>query len=193
MLPDQDPADIISLELVKEYIGLDDDLDAEQNKVLPVLIQAAIEQGEQITGIVWAEAQYKVDGLLSLWPGIGMRLPLSPVFSVESVSGCDASGNDVAIPDQAYEVIASAIEFGRPWAVIRMRAGWPMEAVTYSVTCTAGWNAGTLPEGLRGWALARIATAYDMRTSVAAGITAMPRHHARGLLDRWTVRGTPDG
>ena len=43
------PAEILSLDLIKEFIGLDPDLDVTQDRALPVLIQAVIEDGEQIT------------------------------------------------------------------------------------------------------------------------------------------------
>ena len=189
------PAELLSLDLIKEFIGLDPDLDAEQDKALPVLRQAAIDQGQQITGIVWAAASYRIDGLCSAWPGAGFILPLTPVFSVAAVEGRDASGTVVVIGPDAYSLIPSAIDFGRPWAELRPLSAWPEQALYFSVTCTAGWAADKLPESLRGWALNRIATLYDYREDLVTGtiIAAMPRHHTVGLLDRWTVRGTLDG
>jgi len=189
------PAEILSLELIKEFIGLDPDIDAEQDKVLPVLRSAAIDQGQQITGIVWAAASYRVDGLCSAWPGAGFRLPVAPVFAVTEIVGKDDSGTDVPVPSDAYTLISSAIDFGRPWAELHPLSAWPEQALHFSVTCTAGWDADTLPESLRAWALNRIATLYDYREDLVTGTitAAMPRHHTNGLLDRWTVRGTPDG
>lgn len=189
------PADILSLELIKEFIGLDPDIDAEQDKVLPVLRQAAIELGQQITGIVWAAASYRIDGLCGAWPGAGFLLPLTPVFAVTEIVGKDGSGADLPVPPDAYSVIPSAVDFGRPWAELRPLPTWPEQALNFSVTCTAGWAADKLPESLRGWALNRISTLYDYREDLVTGTitAALPRHHTNGLLDRWTVRGTPDG
>lgn len=187
------PAEILSLDLIKEFIGLDPDLDAEQDKALPVLRQAAIDQGQQITGIVWAAASYRIDGLCSWWPGVGFRLPLAPVFAVTEIVGKDGSGADVPVSADAYSVIPSAIDFGRPWAEVRFGPAWTVQALNFSVTCTAGWSGDTLPESLRAWALTRIATLYDYREDLVTGTitSAMPRHHTNGLLDRWTVRGNP--
>lgn len=189
------PAEILSLDLVKEFIGLDPDIDAEQDRVLPVLIQAAIEQGEQITGIVWAAASYRIDGLCSVWPGAGFNLPLSPVFAVTEVVGKDGSGADVPVPTTAYSLIPASIEFGRPWAELRPLSAWPEQALALSVTCTAGWDAASLPRSIQGWLLNRVATLYDFREDLVTGtITAsLPRDHSRGLLDRWTVRSDPNG
>ena len=184
------PVEIISIELVKEFIGLDADIDAEQDKVLPVLIQAAIEQGQQITGIVWAQAPYRIDGLYTVWPGEGFLLPLVPVFAVTEVIGKDGSGVDIPVLADAYTVIPAAVDLGRPWAELHPVTSWPEAAVALSITCTAGWTAETLPESLRGWTLNRVATLYDYREDLVTGTitAAMPRHHINGLLDRWTVR-----
>lgn len=189
------PAEILNLELIKEFIGLDPDVDAEQDRVLPVLRQAAIDQGQQTTGILWAAAAYRIDGLCPAWLGVGFRLPLAPVLSVTAVAGKDASGVDIPVPADAYNLIPSAIDLGRPWAELRPLSAWPEQALSFSVTCTAGWTAEALPESIRGWLLNRIATLFDRRTDLPDTITNMelPRYHSMGLLDRWTVRGNPDG
>ncbi len=191
------PAEILGLDLIKEFIGLDPDVDAAQDRVLPVLLQAAIEQGQQITGIVWAAASYRIDGLYPAWPGAGFILPLAPVLAVTEVRGADSSGAPVIVDSSAYTLIPSGIDFGRPWAELRPAGSWPEQALTFSVTCTAGWAADKLPQSIRSWTLNRIATLYDYREDIATGKTtaaaAMPRDHSRGLLDRWTVRSEPNG
>lgn len=191
----ENPADILPLDLIKEFVGLDPDFDAEQDRVLPVLRQAAIDRGQTLTGIVWGAASYHVDELSIGQSGAAFALPLAPVFAVAEIVGKDGSGADVPVPAGAYSVIPSAIEFGRPWAEVRPGPTWPGEALTCSVTCTAGWTADTLPESLQAWALNRIATLYDHREDLVTGtITdALPRHHVDGLLDRWLVMGNPNG
>ena len=129
------------------------------------------------------------------WPGAGFVLPLTPVFAVSEVTAKDASGADVLVSPEAYTFIPSAIDFGCPWAKLLPTPSWPGEAVSVSITCTAGWDADKLPESLRSWALTRIATLYDHREDLIAGmaVASLPRHHTNGLLDRWTVRSTPYG
>ena len=191
----ENPADILPLDLIKEFVGLDPDFDAEQDRDLPVLRQAAIDRGQTLTGIVWGAASYRIDELNTGQPGAAFHLPLAPVFSVTEIVGKDGPGADVPVPADAYSVIPSAIEFGRPWAEVRPGPAWPRDVVFCAVTCTAGWTADTLPESLQAWALNRIATLYDHREDLVTGtITAsLPRHHTDGLLDRWLVMGNPYG
>lgn len=189
------PADILPLDLIKEFIGLDPDVDAEQDKVLPVLRQAALDRGQNLTGIVWGAASYRIDELNAGRPGAAFLLPLAPVFAVTEIMGKDGSGADVPVPADAYSLIPSAIEFRRPWAEVRPGPAWPGDLAFCSVSCTAGWTADTLPESLQAWALTRIATLYDYREDLVTGtITAeLPRRHVDGLLDRWLVMGNPYG
>lgn len=179
------PAEILSLDLIKEYIGLEGDLDAEQDSVLLAVRQAAIEQGEQITGCRWAAQTYKVEGIQGR--GMDMYLPLSPTLEVSEVL-CGG----VVVPPEQYRFVPSAIDLGRPWGFLRSSQGW---SGTYDVTCVAGWNDESLPDSLRSWALLRIATLFDYREDMVTGTTtsSMPRHHADGLLDRWRVIGSPYG
>lgn len=189
------PADILPLDLIREFIGHDADLDAGQDRVLPVLRMAAIDRGQKLTGIVWGAASYRIDELNTGQPGAAFCLPLAPVFAVTEIVGKDGSGADVSVPAHAYSVISSAIELGRPWAEVRPGPAWSGNVASCSVTCTAGWTADTLPESLQAWALNRIATLYDHREDLVTGtITAsLPRHHTDGLLDRWLVLGNPYG
>lgn len=178
-------AEIISLELIKEYIGYEGDLDAEQDSVLKAVRQAAIEQGEQITGCRWAATSYVVEEVQGY--GSDMILPLSPALAVDKV----VCGSEV-IPQEQYRFIPSAVDMGRPWGFLRSSQGWQGE---YDITCTVGWTSESLPDSLRSWALIRISTLFDNREDLAPNSTygAMPRHHADGLLDRWRVIGSPYG
>lgn len=191
----ENPADILPIDLIKEFVGLDPDFDAEQDRVLPVLRQAVIDRGQTLTGIVWGAASYRIDELSIGRSGSSFALPLTPVFAVAVIVGQDGSGADVPVSADAYRLIPSAIEYCRPWAAVRPGPAWPEEALTCSVTCTAGWTADTLPESLQAWALNLIATLYDHREDLVTGtITAsLPRHHTDGLLDRWLVMGNPYG
>lgn len=189
------PVEIISLELVSEFLGFDSDADAAQDMVLPVLVQAATEQGEQLTGAVWGAATYRVDYPHGARAGTSFALPLSPVLAVDSVTAVGADGTETPVPPDAYWFIPSAIDLGRPWAVVYPAAGWSSDAVGVSVICTAGWDVATLPHALRGWLLNRVATLYDTRTDLMDGardVQSAPRAHVTGLLDRWTVTGGAD-
>lgn len=183
-----DPVGIIPLEVIAEYIGYDSALDLSQDKVIPVLRDAAIQAGEQNTGAVWAEAGYS---MVSMHPP-GIRgpvcLPLSPATSVSKVVIVDAQGNETTVPASEYVFIPSAIDLYRPWATLDLAVSGRFNLV---VEFKAGWTKDTFPKSLQTWALIRIATLYDYREDLVTGtITAnMPRDHAVGLLDRWRVYG----
>lgn len=177
------PAEIISLDIIKEYLGLHGDIDAEQDQVLSVVRKTAIEQGEHITGIKWAAAAYTIEGLRGR--DDDLLLPVAPATAVERVMR-----NGEVIDPSLYRFIPSAVDMGRPWGILRSASRWSGE---YAITCTVGWTEETLPESLRGWGLIRIASLYDYREDLVTGTitSAMPRHHADGLLDRWRVYGVP--
>lgn len=181
---------LVGMDVLAQYLGFDSDYDATQDTVLPVLLQAAIEEGEQMTGIVWGAAQYRVSGLLLRSASQAVQLPLSPVFSVTGISG-QADGVETEIATEEYALTPSLIQAGRPWADVRPVTAWPQDVKSLSVVCTAGWTEESLPESIRAWLLARVATLYDYRQDVITGSqpSQMPRDHTRALLDRWTVRG----
>lgn len=184
-----EPANIIGLDLIKEFIGLEPEQDANQDQTLSLLCRAAIDRGQQFTGIVWPEAEYRIDGLIMLWPGGEILLPLAQVSSLLSVEGQDPAGKDVEIPEGAYSFIPSAIDMGRPYALLVPSPDWPGEILTLSVTCVAGWTEETLPDGIKGWLLSMTAALFDMPLDGAVGALNAPRTQLPvGLLDRWTVR-----
>lgn len=177
---------IIPLSLIAEFIGFDSDLDVEQNKVLPMLRAAVVQDGEQITGVIWPAAQYRIEGLCTYFGH--RRLPVLPAASVGSVSWIDNEGDKHRLESKDYSFTASNIEFGQPYGCIELLAR--PDAASLTVEVTAGWTEDTFPDCLRSWALNRIATLYDYREDLVTGtITAsMPRHHSMGLLDAYTVR-----
>ena len=185
------PAEIIPISLISEYIGLDGDLDASQNAVLLALRQASIEFGEEITGLVWAEADYQIEMESGFFGAF--CLPVAPVMSVNSISYVDGSGSEVVLPESSYSFTPANMEFFAPWATIVKTDEWPADARQIKVVCTAGWSAASLPESLRVWSLVRIATLFDVRDDVVIGTisASIPRDHARALLDRYTVRNNP--
>ena len=179
------PADVISLEQIAEYIGFDADLDATQDTILPALRLAAIELGEQITGIVWGEAEYRIELAHTFNPVI--PLPISPVFSVTEllIDGELVDGD-------LYTFTPANPELAQFWATLEAVDRWP-DGNTFTIKCKAGWPEGKLPGALRAWALIRIASMYDTRADVIVGTISanIPRDHSRALLDRYTVRNNP--
>lgn len=181
------PAQILDMDLLRDYIGIDPDTDACQHDVLRALVETAIDQGEQITGLTWREAEYRIDGLRRPGTG-GIFLPISPVGLVLAVRGEDGDPIDASL----WRATLSSVERGLPWARIVFADQVPC-GTEYSVDCRAGWNRTDLPGGILGWLLNRVSTLYDIRGNVALGTVSanIPRGHVDGLLDRWVVRDSP--
>lgn len=193
-----DPVSVLNPALIAEYIGYDPELDASQDRVIAALCRAAVELGEQITGLIWQEAQYRIDGLplcqAGLSPSSGLIvLPITPVFAVNTLCAVDAEGTETVLDPASWKLIPSGLENYRPWAMIRPQGCEFPSSSTFCAEVLAGWNEESLPESLQSWLLLRIATLYDYREDLVTGtITAnLPRDHARALLDRWTVRSQP--
>ena len=186
-----DPVSLISDEVIKEYLGFDPDLDLSQDLAIQVLKRAVIEQGEQYTGIVWAEADYCMESIPLL--GIAAFMPISPVFAISEVTHVAANGVETTIPEEARRYVPASPEQYHPWGVM-YPAGEPFLPGSFTVTGKAGWTEQTFPESLRMWALVRMATLYEQRQDISLGNAAshsMPRDHTMSLLDRWRVYGSP--
>lgn len=181
---------LIPMALIKEYAGIDGDLDAEATATLKTLRQAAIETGEQETGLVWARAGYQAvfnKGGLAFW---GLVLPVSPVFEIIEVKTVDQAGQETLVPETGWSVTLSSLEAGihRPWACLGLKEGWPADLQSLAISFTAGWAGDYFPQALRSWALIRIATMFEQKLDLTdSRVNKAPRHHAERLLDRFRV------
>lgn len=195
-LPDPPQAEIISMDDIKEFCRIDDDLDAVHLTTLATLRDAAIETGEQETGIIWRAASYEITLPFLYSPRCCIQVPISPVLGLtELVLTGEGIGEASPDPD-GYAFYPSDMETGRPWATIMpTKAGWLQGAEKVRMRVTAGWTADTLPSALRLWALNRIASANDTRAdtqpSTRETVISMPRDHSARLLDRYRVMGGP--
>jgi uncharacterized phiE125 gp8 family phage protein len=154
--------------------------------LLGVLISAAREHGEALTGRSWAAKTLEV--VLDAFPRGHIELPASPIIAVASVKYLDADGAEQTLPDTDYTVDTDSL-VGRVVA-----EEWPETDDTVNavrVRYTAGWTPSTLPVALKQWLLIRIASLYAQRESFMAtgNVTEMSRSFVDGLLDAHTVLG----
>lgn len=100
-LPEPGQANVISDALIVEYVGYDPGLDLAQDAVVQALKRAVVEQGEQYTSTVWAEAEYIIDRLPLAacgWSMVGqIVMPLSPVFEVLDLYAVDYEGSETVL------------------------------------------------------------------------------------------------
>lgn len=172
----------VTLAEVKAHcvIGHDED-----DTLLSVMISAAREHGESLTGRSWTPKALEV--VLDSFPSGAIELPASPVTSVTSIKYLDVDGVEQAMPDTGYAVDMDSI-IGRVVA-----DEWPETADKINsvrVRYTAGWSFADFPPVLKQWIVIRVASLYAQRESFTAGsVSEMSRSFVDGLLDPYTVLG----
>lgn len=176
----------ITLSEVKAQAVIGHDLD---DALLSVMISAAREHGESLTGRSWAPKTLEV--VLDSFPSGAIELPASPVTAVTSVKYLDADGVEQTMSDTDYTVDTDSL-IGRVVA-----DEWPETADKINavrVRYTAGWSFADFPPVLKQWLIIRVATLYEHRealTMVSNGRLVLPmdRSFVDGLLDHYTVLG----
>ena len=176
----------VTLSEVKAHAVIGHDLD---DALLAIMISAAREHGESLTGRSWAEKTLEV--VLDSFPGGAIELPASPITAVTSIKYLDVDGVEQTMPDTDYVVDTDSL-VGRVVA-----EEWPETDDTVNavrVRYTAGWTPSTIPPALKQWVLIRVATLYEHRealTMVSNGRLVLPmdRSFVDGLLDPYTVLG----
>lgn len=192
-LPDPPQAEIITIADIKEFCRLDDDLDAIHLSTLETLRNAAIETGEQETGIIWRAADYEIEfGVNQMLRFRSFFIPVAPAIAFKSFCGFDGDGHEAIFDPADYVFKPSDLENRRPWAFVSPASEWPNGLISAKMLVTAGWTAENLPKSLRLWALNRISSSNERRGDMQINVTAMPRKHTERLLDRYRVMGGPN-
>lgn len=161
----------------------------EDDTLLGILISAAREHGESLTGRSWAEKTLEV--VLDAFPSGHIELPASPITAVTSVKYLDADGVEQTMSSDDYTVDVDSL-VGRVVA-----DEWPETADKINavrVRYTAGWTPSTIPTALKQWLLIRVATLYEHREALTMVsnnrlVLPMDRSFVDGLLDAHTVIG----
>lgn len=193
-------AEPVTVAQVQEYCRIDADVLAAQSVIVPLLIQAARERAETITGRAFV--QRRLEARYDAFPDGDeiIALPYPPLYSVEYVDYVDANGTLQRLsgsPSQWLEDTGSApgrIQplFGTSWPATRDQAG----AVRIGYTC--GYAPGTgsptdyaanVPAAVKHWIFARISTWNERREHFdMANVRDLPRDYVDGLLDELRVR-----
>lgn len=131
---------VLSLEIVKQHLRIDDD---EEDSLIAGLIMAAEDHVERATGLV-LERRVVVEVI----QGFGGKIRAWPIISVDGLCYVDGAGRDQTVPADGFRLIAAA----RPARIKNANAPWPVlgrlnGAVT--VTMTAGFeNSADVPAGV---------------------------------------------
>lgn len=186
----------VSLEEARKWCRVDDD-DTAHDVVLNLLIGAATERAEEITGRAFIERQLELR--LDEFPGHEIELPFPPIRSVQYVRYLDSA--------QAWQTLTGSPSewhenLGDDFGIISPLNGssWPgtyaaSGAVRIGYTC--GYAESGSPQGddaakranvpalAKQWMSARIASFFENRESLIVGgaFQQPPRDFVDGLLD----------
>lgn len=180
----------VTLSEARLWMRIDDD-DATQDAMVQLVIIAAREQAEKITGRSFARRQKELT--IDEFPSDEViELPYPPLISVDYVTYRDQSGVDQTLsgsPD-AFLVDANAYPgrlaplYGTSWPATQESIG----AIRIGYTC--GYAAPKdVPKLVRLYMQAFIATFYENREQLKmSNVDEMPRDWCAGLLDNLRVR-----
>ena len=172
------------------WCRIDDD-DATQDAILMLLIIAARERAEEITGRSFASRQMELR--LDAFPegDMAIDLPYSPVSAVSSITYRTSDGDSVlAGSPQAFQADTGSTP-GRVMPLVGQ--SWPSTDGSLGavrISYTSGYaNTTAMPKLLRVFMMAFISTLYENREQFVMNNTVeIPRDFGAGLLDNLRVR-----
>ena len=180
----------ITLADAKVHCRVDPDITAE-DELITSLVVAATEECEHLLqrSLITQVWQRSLDG----WPdGDAIELGMLPVRSVDSVLYIDTSGQQQAVPGSSW-VLDDASEL-EAWVLPARGYAWPDTLDTANavrVLFTTGYgDPAAVPDAIKTWIRARVATLYGFRAELLAGVSLqeLPRGFIGGLLDRYRIR-----
>lgn len=145
---------------VKLLAGYDSDLTAHDTLLDDVLIPAAREQCELLTGRKLINQTW--DLVMDAFPSDEIDLrPLSPVSAIASIIYLDSAGDQQTLDSGTY--VLDANDTARPFALLADGETWPAtydsaNAVTVRLTVGYGPAATDVPKAARTWMMLRAAS-----------------------------------
>lgn len=165
----------LSLSDVGEHVRADLTL---EGTLVELYISAITAKAENYTGRalisqVW-ELELDLFPCTSAFDKVGragaIKLPLSPVQSIESVKYLDADGVLQTLANTEYVLTGDdpsqlVPAYGKTWPATRTQPG----AVVIQYTAGYGDTTADVPEAIRAWMMLNIATLYENRETVITG------------------------
>lgn len=184
----------LTLAEAKEYCKLFAD-DTSQDATLTMLIKAATDYAEHLTGRAFVERTLELN--LDYFTDC-IELPYAPLLGIDSVIYTDINGTPQTLSASTYEVNTisepgiirpvsgaawPAIGYGFNPIKIQYRAGYRPVGSPTMLT-----DNSYLPQLVRTWIGQRIATLYDNRNELSNGnATKIPRDYTDSLLDSLVI------
>lgn len=120
----------------------------------------------------------------------GIRLPLSPVQSIVSITYIDVNGDTQTVAPADYyldgdDPVSVVPVYGKAWPSARMQPG----SVKIRYICGYGDQAENIPAAIRVWMLMNVANLYENRETVVVGKSGIADLStlADSLLDQYRL------
>ena len=173
----------VTLAEARLWCRIDDD-DTTQDAVLLLLIRAARERAEFLTGRKFARRQIELR--LDAFPDDVFELPYPPLYTLDSITYRTGDA-DVVISGSPEGWVLDVGGDQTPARVAPVDS-WPATddiPAAVRIRYTVGYASATaMPALLRQWMQARVSTWYEQREHLAMGsVNALPRDFVDGLLD----------
>ena len=180
----------VTLEEARIWCRVDSD-DTTQDAMLLILITAARERAEDLTGVAFAERTMELR--LDEFPDSDnvIEVPHPPLKSVDYVTYATDDGDlslDVGSPSDLLVDTGSfpgriAPAYGEGWPTARNHIG------SVRIGFTGGYdNGNAIPKRLRLWLQQRVSTWFDNREHLLVGsVKDAPRDFVDGLLDNLRI------
>jgi uncharacterized phiE125 gp8 family phage protein len=176
MPPETEP---LTLDLVKANLKIDDDA---EDELLMLLIPAARQSAENLTGQTLATSTWRID--LPAFPRGPVYLPLRPVQEIVKVEYISVEGERIELLDACFwsDPLQPAIHSpDGAWPATKRRLPNAVQ-----ITVIAGM--ADVPAVIKSWLLVRIATAHKYREGLLLGSNSeLPPSYVDRLLDGYCV------
>lgn len=192
-------AEPVTLAEARRWLGMTDDNDTDQDPEINLLVKAMRRFAERYTGRRFVDQDLEL--CLDCWPGSEIELPTAPIVEISYVKYLDTNAElqtlyDVTVSPQIGEADVRIDTktrrrmqpaYGQAWPVLR---GGDYNAV--QIGFTAGYGTGgspedlsVVPEELKVWIRARIATLFEHREQIIVGniVSELPRSLYDAMLD----------
>jgi uncharacterized phiE125 gp8 family phage protein len=188
----------VSLEEAKAWLRVEVDT---EDALIEMLIQAARERAEEITGRAFVQRQ--LEAVYDAFPVSGgeIEIPCAPLISVDYIQYLDPDGNWQSITGSPESWRSDTVR--QPGRIEPLDPDWPatldaIGAVKIGFTCGYAFTGSpqddaqrdALPSLVRQWMQARLGSFFDIRQSlvIAGQFQQPPRDFVDGLLDGLIVR-----
>ena len=182
------PATVLAVSVADAKLHLRVDTSAD-DALIEVMIQAATELAEQITGRAITRQTWELT--LDAFPATCFALTRVPVASVTSLKYVDYDGTLQTL-DAAQYTLSTADDYAPARVLPAYGCSWPSarsQADAVALRYLAGYaDAATVPESIKSWIKLQVGAMYENRES-----TTDKQTHSLGfadrLLDRYVVFG----